>query len=404
MTWRVSAIAALTAVLPLAAGGPGASPSPGSGQFAVFGPTAKASPASPSATKPTASVPAQAPAGPPTFSPQVEWPLVSLRAYQLWRHGLGGGENIAVVDTGIDVQQLDLAGAVSRIRDLTARPRESGADESADSHGTAIAGIIAARGSRASQPRMAGLAPRAMLFDIRVAVEPGRVTSAAIAQGIVTAVRAGAAIINVSLLAPSLDPELGEAVTFAQARGCLIVAAGGNATAVQALTGYPGVLTVAAVNQAGALLGVGPASVSAPGADLFSAGETHPVRPGAGYVYGVSGSDFAAAYVSAAAALLLSADRKLTPAAAGRLLVSKARHTADSPVSVIDPLAALDSTLPAPPAPAGGRGSPALTVGLPVAGGVLIVILLTRIRAVRRRRATRLALAAIPHSSWDQPW
>ena len=101
---------------------------------------------------------------------------------------------------------------------------------------------------------MAGLAPRAMLFDIRVAVEPGRVTSAAIAQGIVTAVRAGAAIINVSLLAPSLDPELGEAVTFAQARGCLIVAAGGNATAVQALTGYPGVLTVAAVNRAEALL------------------------------------------------------------------------------------------------------------------------------------------------------
>ena len=39
---------------------------------------------------------------------------------------------------------------------------------------------------------MAGLAPQATLLDIRVAVEPNRVTSAAIAQGIVMAAQAGA--------------------------------------------------------------------------------------------------------------------------------------------------------------------------------------------------------------------
>ena len=36
---------------------------------------------------------------------------MTLQANRLWRHGLGGGETVAVIDTGIDVQQPDLAGA-----------------------------------------------------------------------------------------------------------------------------------------------------------------------------------------------------------------------------------------------------------------------------------------------------
>ncbi len=314
MAWRTSAVVALTAaMLPLA---PGISPSPSvspSGQSAVSGPTAKVSPASPAATGPAATGPAATVPGPtataaapssarpPRFSPQLEWPLVTLQANRLWRHGLGGGETVAVIDTGIDVRQPDLAGAVSLVRDLTARPRDYGADQSADSHGTAIGGIIAAHGSATSQAHMAGLAPQATLLDIRVAVEANQVTSAAIAQGIVTAAQAGADIINVSLIAPSADPVLSQAVSFAQARGCLIVAA---AAARQALATSPGVLTVAAVSQAGLALSASPAVVSAPGADLYSPGETHPVVPGLpGYVEDASGSGFSAAYVSAAVVL-----------------------------------------------------------------------------------------------------
>ena len=100
---------------------------------------------------------------------------MTLQANRLWRHGLGGGETVAVIDTGIDVQQPDLAGAVSLVRDLTARPaRLRCRPVGRFAHGTAIAGIIAARGSATSQAHMGGLAPQATLLDIRVAVEPNR--------------------------------------------------------------------------------------------------------------------------------------------------------------------------------------------------------------------------------------
>ena len=204
------------------------------------------------------------------------------------------------------------------------------------------------------------------------------------------------------MIAPSADPVLSQAVSFAQVRGCLIVAA---AAARQALATYPGVLTVAAVSQAGRALSASPAIVSAPGADLYSTGETHPVVPGLpGYVEDASGSGFSAAYVSAAAALLLSANQKLTPAAAERLLIRTARGAPGRPVPSIDPVAALDSTLPAPPPVRPGGGSPLLEAGLAIVACLLIVVVLIRISAVRKRRATRLALAAIPPSSWDQSW
>jgi subtilisin family serine protease len=406
MTWHASAVLSLTAavMLPLV---PGVSPSPGvppPSHRAVFGPTAQVSPPTGSVT--TAAAPSST--GPASFNLQLEWPLAALHANRLWRHGRGGGVTVAVIDTGIDVRHPDLAGAVSlpAVRDLTIRPRDYGADQSADSHGTAVAGIIAARGSTASQAHMVGLAPQATLLDIRVAVQSDRATSAAIAQGIVTAARAGADIINVSLTAPTADPALANAVSFAQARGCLIVAAAGSTTVGQALIGYPGVLTVAAKSRAGQPLSASPAVVWAPGAGLYSTGETHPVVAALpGYVENASGNGYAAAYVSAAAALLLSADRKLTPAAAGRLLIRTARRTVARPEPSIDPVAALDSALPGPrPVQFGQGGFPLLAAGLPIAGCLLLVVALLRISAVRRRRSTRLALAEIPPSSWDQSW
>ena len=119
------------------------------------------------------------------------------------------------------------------------------------------------------------------------------------------------------------------------------------AAARQALATYPGVLTVAAVSQAGRALSASPAIVSAPGADLYSTGETHPVVPGLpGYVEDASGSGFSAAYVSAAAALLLSANQKLTPAASGTVADKDGPRAPGRPVPSIDPVAALESTLP----------------------------------------------------------
>lgn len=399
---------------------------------------ASSAPASsaPASSVPASSAPAVTTPGYPVFSSQLEWPLAALQAGQLWRHGLGAGVSVAVVDTGIDRAQPDLAGSIALTLDFTARhPDDYGEDQSADSHGTAVAGIIAARGSAAGPQHMVGLAPRASLFDIRVAVQPGQVSPDAVAQGIEAAARAGAAIIDVSLIVPAQTPKLSQAVSYALDHHCLIVAAAGTQTAPQALAGYAGVVTVAAVNRAGQAIAPAtaglpaavsaPATVSAPGADLFSAGETTgPDAAGHGYVHDASGSAFSAGLVAAAVAVLMSADHKLTPVTAARLLVKTAQRTpgagesgaGESGPAVIDPLAALESALgPAPrphpspsPAPAKAAGGSWVTVlavvGIALLIGVLLAVVLLRVLAVRRRQATRLTLDAIPPSSWDQPW
>jgi len=384
---------------------PGSTPSPGSGRPSQSPVNSDTGPAGPSAGPGSASSPPYL-----QYSPELEWPLVIFHASQLWKHSLGAGVTVAVVDTGIDLRQPDLTGAVFPILDLTAREsRDYGADESRDSHGTAVAGIIAARGS-AGQAGMVGLAPQASLLDIRVAVQPDRVSAAAVAQGIISAAQAGAAIINVSLIVPAVSQKLGAAVSYAQARHCLIVAAAGNAAAPQALASYPEVLTVAAVNRAGqpdtTLAAGGPATLSAPGIGLISTGETEGAgATGYGFVRDISGSGFSAAYVTAAAALLLSADPKLSPAAAAQLVTETAERAQDHPVPAIDPLAALDALLHPPSTRPSGGDQSAVTEAIALGVvGVVIVILLARILAVRRRHAARLALGAIPPSSWDQPW
>jgi subtilisin family serine protease len=314
------------------------------------------------------------------------------------------------LDTGIDSLQPDLASAVSGTSDLTPRKRRAfGADESSDSHGTAVAGIIAARGSATGAIHMAGLAPQASLLDIRVAVQQDHVSPDAVALGIRAAAGAAADVINVSLIVPSASPDLDTAVTFAQSHRCLIVAAAGDTRIAQALADYPGVLVVTAVGVPGtpvAALSGGRADVSAPGAGLLSTGETNGRSPaGSGYVQDVSGTGFAAAYVSAATALLLSADRRLTPTEAGQLLVNTAQQSQDGSVPpAIDPLTAMDSVLGPPSLAPGGDDSLAVAVGVSAVAALVIAALIARIIAGRRRRAARLALRSFPATSWDQPW
>src|SRR5262249_41242370 len=152
---RVSAVMTLTAALLPAALAASPSPSPSSSlspaASATSASTGSASSGTPSPTTTVTPGTSAVPGGtglptPPQFSPQLEWPLARLRAGQLWRHGLGAGVTVAVIDTGINTLQPDLAGAVLATEDFTARSaRDRGADESSDSHGTAVAGIIAAR-------------------------------------------------------------------------------------------------------------------------------------------------------------------------------------------------------------------------------------------------------------------
>ena len=299
-------------------------------------PTVTATPAATPSSTPVAGP--TAPAGQwPAYNDAYEWPLRKLDADQLWARGHeGAGITVAVVDTGVDASHPDLAGAVTS-HDL-ANPGVPG-DESPDSHGTEIAGLIAGRGSPGSPAILPGLAPRVHLLDIRVTNDEHHVSAAAIAAGINAAVADGAQIINVSLGTPQDSPALDSAVANAVKSNRLVVA-GISPSGKSAL--YPadsnGSLAVAGTGMdakpTGSLAGHGPHAVYAPGAGLYS------TKKSGSYTGRLQSNDYAVAYVSAAAALLWSADPRLGAAKIESALVGKVTR---NNFNVINPLAFMEA-------------------------------------------------------------
>jgi membrane-anchored mycosin MYCP len=387
---------------------------PGAGP-AIQAPLRSSSPATvtpgPASPRPTASRKAGHVPPSPRYSPALEWPLAAFHAYQIWAHTEGAHVTIAVIDTGI-ASQPGLRGVVTKVLDLQ---QGHPGDLSSDSHGTVVAGLIAARGSRTSPQRMVGLAPQATLIDVRVATEAATVTPAEIAAGINAAVRAHASVINISLGTATTDHRLAVAVRRAEISGLLVVASAGTTSAVPFPARYRGVLRVAGITQAGQPvypLTTGGLAVYAPGAGLSSTAEVSGPHRVSGYLHGLSGYGYATAYASAAAALLLSADSGLTPDRAGELLADSASHVfGGTNPGLLEPLAALKHVLRPGPhhhhhrgAGSQGGGNGATGGGGPMAFGwkdvllVPVLMLAAGLTVIWRRRTGRHDPAI-----WDEP-
>ncbi|HEY9109868.1 MAG TPA: S8 family serine peptidase [Roseateles sp.] len=228
-------------------------------------------------------------------------------AAQQWRlaelHQLatGRGVRVAVVDSGVQADHPDLAGQVLQNQNFVDdRPPP------AESHGTAVAGIIAARADNGAG--IAGIAPQARLLALRACWQAGDAqtlcTSLGLAKALYAAIQQGAHIINLSLGGPD-DRLLGLLLDQAQARGVSIVAAlpGKGGPGNQFPANHPGVLVVGNAPP----LPVG--AVLAPGRGVPS------TAPGGGWTV-VTGSSFAAAHAAGLLALVRELDARAVPATA----------------------------------------------------------------------------------------
>ncbi|MGF1427277.1 S8 family serine peptidase [Kitasatospora sp. LaBMicrA B282] len=275
-------------------------------------------------------------------------------------------------------------------------------DTSGDSHGTAIAGIIAGTGGPTNGQGMLGLAPAAKILPVRVTTT-NQVTPETLAQGIVWATDHGAQVINVSMGSPSPDALLQKAVNYALGKNIVVVSSAGNdgqgENQPMYPAAYPGVLSVSGIDEAGAFWAPSESgrgiSIAAPAADIYSTNDQNQ------YVR-ADGTSYAAAYVSAAAALLRSHEPNLTAGQIVRRIITTTSRHHDSPDSKLgygelNPLAALSATnnpgapdnplLTAPPAAHASNdsfGVTPLVVAVTVVGALLAAgaVLLTR-----RRRA-----------------
>lgn len=281
---------------------------------------------------------------------------------------------VAVVDTGIDYFHPDLP------RDaLWANAKEipNGIDDDGNGyvddlagwnfvdgtgnpfdtagHGTIVAGILAAGIDNGIG--IAGMAPSAQLMPLKVLSFTGRGRASQVAAAVYYAADMGARVINLSLGGETLSKVEARAIAYATEKGAVVVTAAGNAArdiADVGPAGIPGVITVGASGPDDAVAAFSNTGAEidlvAPGIDIVSlrarrtdvslvagldgyvAGSAF-VGPDAHY-YRVSGTSFAAPFVSGAAALLLAKDPSLTPEQVKRVLLQSAKEAGAPGVDV----------------------------------------------------------------------
>jgi subtilisin family serine protease len=173
-----------------------------------------------------------------------QWGAAAIQAPAAWAVTTGSASTIvAVLDTGVDATQPDLAGALVPGYDFV----NGDADPSDDfGHGTSVAGIIAARLDNGAG--VAGVCPDCAVMPVKVVGSDGTGLTSTIAEGMTWAVDHGARVVNLSLGGPAASDVLASAVDYARAHGVLVVAAAGNNGNTNAFypASYPGVVSVAA--------------------------------------------------------------------------------------------------------------------------------------------------------------
>jgi thermitase len=195
---------------------------------------------------------------------------------------------VAVLDTGIDKDDRDLAGRVVTEVNFSKSPTS----DDIYGHGTHMAGTIAA------------IAPGCRLMNVKVADDTGRCDPSIVAKGIIWAVDHGAKVINLSL-AVEASQDLEEAVNYAWSQGAILIAAAGNkGSSVPSYPAYyDNCLAVAGVNENDSLALLSSygdwVDVAAPGFNIYSE------LPDNQWGY-KTGTSAAAAHVSGVAALVFS--------------------------------------------------------------------------------------------------
>jgi subtilisin family serine protease len=258
-----------------------------------------------------------------------QWALRSTRAPRTWAATLGDGVPVAVLDSGLDLSNPDLAGSVwtnpgevagnalddddnGLVDDVHGADALGWDGDPSDGlgHGTAVASVIAARGDNGFG--LSGMAWNARLIPVKVVHDDGWATTATMIAGLRYALDEGARIVNMSLNGSAPSQALDEAIQQAQARGVLVVTSAGNdGLNRDRVPSYPAsersasVITVASSDRAGALapgsaFGRGSVDIAAPGDEILTSDL-------GGRFTRRSGTSFAAAYVTGAAALLAAA-------------------------------------------------------------------------------------------------
>jgi subtilisin family serine protease len=296
-------------------------------------------------------IPAAAAASPNDPMLAQQWALAdpaAIGAPEAWTQSKGKDVIVAVLDTGIQVDHPDLAGAIwTNPGEVAGNGRDDDSngfvddvhganmfDSSANvdddnGHGTHVAGIIAARQNNGIG--VSGIAPQATIMPVKVLDAGMAGTTETLARGIRYAVDKGAKILNVSVNTDVATATIQASVKYAGEHGAIVVAsAGNNGRNIDLLPSYvaslsdPAVLTVGALSSAGKLwassnTGLLSVDIAAPGVQIVATAKD------SGY-QSRTGTSAAAPMVAGSIALLAAARDDLPMSALKSIVLKTTRR------------------------------------------------------------------------------
>jgi type VII secretion-associated serine protease mycosin len=358
-----------------------------------------------------------------------QWYLDALHIAQAQQISTGKGVTVAVIDSGVDGSHPDLRGQLVPGKCIGGASWGQKANQDLDGHGTAMAGIVAAKGDGAAHAL--GIAPNSKIMPICTFVDDAAPGPAfrAIGEGIRWATDHGATVINLSLgsdhsVMPQDMDALKGAIAYAEKHDVVLVAGSGNSgkhDGVITPARLPGVVAVSGTTKSQTIWAKSTTgkqvALAAPATDIVSPDtRSNPDNPDSTGYKTSDGTSNATAIVSGVAALVRAKYPQLDAANVVNRLVKTADHkgtagrndqygfgivdpvralTADVPAVHSNPLGQLAADSSSPSASAGGRGAAAPASGgggsaLPWMIAVVVAIALAAVVvivvATRRRR------------------
>lgn len=249
---------------------------------------------------------------PPQPAEVLPWGIDRINADVAWASTRGATIKVAILDTGIDLDHLDLEvnikGNVNTIN-----PRKSGNDD--NGHGTHVAGTVAAIDNTIG---VIGAGPEISLYAVKVLDRTGSGWLSDLIEGLEWCINNKMQIINMSLGSSSDNQSFHDAIYNTYLAGIIQVAAagnnGGSAGAINYPGKYPETIAVSAVglNTNGSLY-FAPFSSYGSEIDLTAPGVSVKSTYNNGYYNTLNGTSMACPHVSAVAALTIAAKGPMTP-------------------------------------------------------------------------------------------
>ena len=240
----------------------------------------------------------------PSSAQMIGWEIKKLNIDRQWTYSEGRGVVVAVIDTGCDLEHIDIKNNLLKGINIIDKSKDPQDD---NGHGSHVCGMIAAENNGLG---MVGVSPKVKILPIKALDSKGNGSLRNVIEGIIWAADAGADFITMSLGASNSNDQLEKAIQYASLKGSVVFAAAGNSgenTEILYPARYKNVISIGAIDE-----NLSRTSFTCSGEDLDFLSPGHnifSIAPNSGYAI-MSGTSMSNPFAVGCAALLLSHNRQ----------------------------------------------------------------------------------------------